>query len=201
MSDSLNIFGRETKFRKTFKDSQGRPVEFETRVYTSGPAAERLPSALDFLSGPVGAAAEVFGSFAANGLAGAEVRAELVTQVLQSLASHIREEGGAEWFKTVLDTTQRKHKDGWINVVDVAYYNDMFAGEMQLQLRVVLWVLEVNYGPFSVGAGWISAAITERIPGLLTSLKTLWSALGLTQETGSGSDSGAPAAPAATPTP
>lgn len=201
MSDSLNFFGRETKFRKVFRDSQGRSVEFETRVLPSGPAAELLPSALDFLSGPVGAAAEVFSGVAAHGLAGAEVRAELVTQVLQSLASHVREVGGVEWFKTVLSATQRKHKDIWINVTDVAYYNDMFAGEMQLQLRVVLWVLEVNFGPFSVGVESISAAIKARIPAWLTSLSDLWSALGLTQGNGSGSDSGAPVEQAATPTP
>lgn len=201
MSESVNFFGRETRFRKVFRDSQGRPVEFETRVLPAGPAAELLPSALDFLSGPVGAAAEVFSGVAANGLAGAEVRAELVTQVLQALASHLREEGGAEWFKTVLGATQRRHKEAWLNVTDPAYYSDMFAGEMQLQLRVVLWVLEVNFGPFSGGGAWISEQIKGAIPGLLASLNGLWSALGLTPATGSGSGSGAQDAPAATPTP
>lgn len=201
MSDSLNFFGRETKFRKVFRDSQGRSVEFETRVLTSGPAAELLPSALDFLSGPVGAAAEVFSGVAAHGLAGAEVRAELVTQVLQSLASHVREEGGTEWFKKVLSATQRKHKDTWLNVTDIAYYNDMFAGEMQLQLRLVLWVIEVNFGPFSGGGDLILEQIKARIPAWLTSLSDLWSALGLTPVNGSGSDSGEPAEQAATHTP
>lgn len=200
-SEFTNFFGRETRQRRSFTDSMGRTIEFETQLYPAGAAAELLPSALDFLSGPVGAAAEVASSIAANGLAGAEIRAELIEHTFAALASHLREEGGAEWFQRVLSTTRRKHKEAWIKVTDEAYYSDMFTGEMMLQLRLVLWVLEVNYGPFFVGVESISAAIKSRIPGWLTSLSDLWSALGLTPATGSGSGSGAQDAPAATPTP
>lgn len=200
-SEFTNFFGRETRQRRTFTDSMGRTIEFETQLYPAGAAAELLPSALDFLSGPVGAAAEVASSIAANGLAGAEIRAELIEHTFAALASHLREVGGAEWFQRVLSTTRRKHKDTWIKVTDEAYYSDMFTGEMMLQLRLVLWVLEVNYGPFSGAGAWISAQITQRIPSLLGLLGTWSSALGLTEASGSGSDSGELGAAAATPTP
>jgi hypothetical protein len=139
--DANNSYGVKTHHEVTL-DGQ----RFETTLYPSGKAIDLLPFMISLAAGPAGVVTDLLksmtmgGQLTAGDTSGREVRESLLT-----LADQIVKHGGSAKLREILSHTyalgEVKRNAG--QDMDV-----IFQGRLMLQIKVVAWVLEVNYAPF-----------------------------------------------------
>jgi len=139
--DANNSYGVKTQHETTL-DGQ----RFETTLYPSGKAIDLMPFMISLAAGPAGVVTDLLKSMTVGGqlqagdTSGREVRESLLT-----LAEQIVKHGGANKLREILSHT---HALGEVKRSCGQDMDVIFQGRIMLLIKVVAWVLEVNYAPF-----------------------------------------------------
>lgn len=143
-----NQWGIKTEHVKTIDG-----VTYRTVLYGAEQGFDYLPMFGALASGPVGVALETVGLIldAGGDLTAARVTGSSVAEALHNACAVVVEVGGASKIREMLDHTTVKHLSGpgWSKADEV--FDDLFAGRYWHLVRVLAWVLEVNYDPFGGG--------------------------------------------------
>lgn len=141
MSSELNAYGVKTKYSTELDGHR-----FETDLYPSGKAIDLMPFMVSLAAGPAGIVTDLLksmtlgGQLQAGDTSGREVREGLIT-----LAEQVVKHGGAQKLRDVLSHTwalgdARRNCGADMDLI--------FQGRITTLIKVVAWVLEVNYAPF-----------------------------------------------------
>ena len=139
-----NPYGMPVEYTKTIDG-----IEYKTHLYNSSKAIDLLPFFASLASGPLGLALEMLGGVVAAGgdLTKANVRGASVSEALHNASATVLEVGGAAKVKDLLShTLVRNAGGGWDQVPDV--FETLFQRRYGHMLKVLRWVLEVNFDPF-----------------------------------------------------
>lgn len=141
--DGLNAYGIKVKHAT---DIDG--LHFETTIYPSSKAIDLMPFMISLASGPAGVLTDLLksmgmgGALQAGDTSGREVREGLLT-----LAEQIVKHGGARKLREILELTLLVPASGpALNCAQAM--DEVFQGRITTLIKVVAWVLEVNFAPF-----------------------------------------------------
>lgn len=128
-------------------------ITYKTYLYGAEQGFDYLPMFGALASGPIGVALETIGHIldAGGDLTAARVTGSGVADALHNACAVVVEVGGARKIREMFDHTHVKHLSGagWSKVDDV--FDEVFAGRYWHLVRVLAWVVEVNYDPFGGG--------------------------------------------------
>lgn len=146
---TINDFGVKTKHTKVIDGHT-----YTCHLYPAGQGFDLLPVITDVASGPAGLATSTLQGLVAEFRDSVSSRQavdhEAVTSSMQALAKAISQHGGSQKVKEMLAYTTVH-----VNGKTYACANDfdtVFQGRPASMLKVLAWVLEVNFAPFSRGA-------------------------------------------------
>lgn len=142
-----NLYGTQTQYSKKI-DGQ----RYTTVLYPAGEGFNHLPYILDILSSPAGLTLDAIVGLAKSldpgkvSITGAQLR-----DAVESLSLHIADHGGADKIRDLLAHTTITVKSKGREVVTRQVSHDFdscFQGRYSHMLKVLAWVLEVNFAPF-----------------------------------------------------
>lgn len=142
-----NLYGTQTQYSKKI-DGQ----RYTTVLYPAGEGFNHLPYLLDILSSPAGLTLDAIVGLAKTldpdkvSITGAQLR-----EAIEGLSMHIAEHGGADKMRELLahTTVSVKSKGGEVVARHVGDdFDSCFQGRYSHMLKVLGWVIEVNFAPF-----------------------------------------------------
>lgn len=138
---------------------------FVCTLYDAGTALDLMPWLLALAAGPAGLVMDLLTSaIKARDVMEGDISGGAAREGLLTLSREIVAHGGAAKVRELLATTTLKVPGQQALVPCSAQFDQVFQGRLPLLGRVVAWVLEVNYSPFS------PAQSTEDWAGRLTQL-------------------------------
>lgn len=163
----FNAFGVRTEHTLDLPEGT-----FTTTLYPADVALDLLPWLLALAAGPSGVLIELLrSSLKAEDILEADVTGKTAREGLLMLSEQVVKHGGSAKLKEVLSTTLYHHGASGAPVSCSQQFGAVFQGRLMLLGRVIAWVLEVQFGPFSRGG--TSATIHPLIQLLKKSVTTL----------------------------
>ena len=151
-----NQWGMQTVHTKTIDG-----FCYTTYLYGAEQGFDYLPLFVSLASGPVGVALETVGRVidAGGALGEARVNGAGIAEALHNAAATIVEMGGASKLREMLASTTVKNVKGAGDSKVDEVFDELFAGRYTHLIKVLAWVVEVNYAPFG---GGVRSAILSR---------------------------------------
>lgn len=139
-----NDYGVQTEHKRTIDGAA-----YTTTLYGAEEGFAHIPWMIRLASGPAGLALETLGGVAAAGgdLTRAKVSGTEVTAALDALAYTIVEAGGADKVREMMTHTLVRKPNGTTAKVEDEF-GVLFQGRYAHMMKVLAFVLEVNYAPF-----------------------------------------------------
>lgn len=176
--------------KTTIKDARGQDHRYLTKPFRTSQGFRLKLILLSIVGESAGLGLE--GLLARGGTAALldmDVNLGNAGAIVGRLAAAIMEKGGPELVKDILGRTQRTVKfDGDDQMEDVSneeVFERVYAANYVEMYQALYWVIEVNYGPFSVKNGGQWAPLSRKLKRLFEPEKTA------TESTGTESGSNA----------
>lgn len=143
-----NVWGTPTVHKKTIDGHH-----YETHLYGAEKGFDLIPFFGVIASGPIGLALETAGSVidAGGDLTAARVQSSTVSDAIRNACLDVKELGGVAKIRELLDETFVKYPNAPTQAKVSEVFDDLFRGRYAHMMRVVAWVVEVNFAPFGAG--------------------------------------------------
>lgn len=145
---SKNQWGTITVHKKVIDG-----VEYTTHLYNAEKGFDLIPFFGVLASGPIGLGLETLGGVmdAGGDLTAARVTSSTVSDAIRNACLDLKELGGAAKVRELLEETHVKYPGLPASATVNEVFDDLFRGRYLHMMKVVAWVVEVNFAPFGQG--------------------------------------------------
>jgi len=143
-----NQWGTQTVHKKVIDG-----VEYTTHLYNAEKGFDLIPFFGVLASGPLGLALETLGGVmdAGGDLTAARVTSSTVSDAIRNACLDLKDLGGAAKVRELLEETHVKYPGLPASATVNEVFDDLFRGRYLHMMKVVAWVVEVNFAPFGEG--------------------------------------------------
>lgn len=141
----------QAQHNTTLDDSQGNEVQYMTVAFPTSEGTDLLLTIGQIVGGPVGYMIQSFFSMAESG-EDMEVDFDLsqLPEIVERIPRLLVEKGGSKLIQKILAKTKRCNGEGnWQALKEQRHFDSIYASNYLEMFKALLWVLEVNFAPFS----------------------------------------------------
>lgn len=141
----------QAQHNTTLMDSQGNDIEYMTVAFPTSEGTDLLLTIGQIIGGPVGYMIQsIFSMAESEEEINLDIDLSQLPLIIERIPQVLVEKGGSKLIQKILAKTKRCNGEGtWQALKEQRHFDAVFASNYLEMFRALLWVLEVNFAPFS----------------------------------------------------